>query len=529
MYYPLAVVPIFVNAGAAILPTIVGAVVTVGSLLLKPRELVRACRRRPWVATGVVGCLVGATALTVLLWGRGNAGSAAQAAKAQKEWAALACDIIRKERLGKGFALPVLPASGAVVFGRDYSRSCHDGGKAPLGLRFDWRFTGQEGDELLFMSSPAVVGERVYAASLMLGFSGNYGQVFCLDAACEGKVLWRTDRGPDGMPLKAFFSSPAVTADGSRIVIGQGLHDDDNCSLTCLDANTGRVLWEVKTPLHVESSPAIRGDLAVVGAGAIEGPDRKPTTHPGMVVAVRISDGTELWRYTVNDPESSPAIGEDGIVYIGSGFNGCAVVALRSQTDAELKRQGLSREVWRAPMPYAMTGAITLAGDLVIAGGGNADYVFADKNPAGVVVALDRRTGAVRWQKEMGDAVLAPIAARTAPDGGRVICPVRSGYVVALNLKDGAEVWRQPVSGREPVLAGAALAGRYVYAVSRDGCLAILDDQDNGRCIQKEPLNQEGKPGKGWCFSTPTVAGFRVFVGSETGGLCCFAGSRTVP
>ena len=112
-------------------------------------------------------------------------------------------------------------------------------------------------------------------------------------------------------------------------MIGQGLHDDADCDLLCLDASSGAVRWQIKTPLHIEGSPAIFGDMVVAGAGAIEGPDHKPTTHIGMVIAVRISDGKKLWQYDMNDPESSPAIDEDGTVYIGSGFQGNAVVALR--------------------------------------------------------------------------------------------------------------------------------------------------------------------------------------------------------
>ena len=147
-------------------------------------------------------------------------------------------------------------------------------------------------------------------------------------------------------------------------------------------------------------------------AGAIENDEHKATSHPGMVVAVRISDGKELWRAQVNDPESSPAIAEDGTVCIGSGFNGNAVVALRSESDEELKAKHLDRLLWRAPAPYPITDAITLAGDLVIVGGGNSDYVYADPHPAGVVMALDRQSGAVKWRSPLPDAVLGSIAAR---------------------------------------------------------------------------------------------------------------------
>src|SRR5687768_4341964 len=52
-FYSVAVVPIFVNAGTAILPAIIAPVATALALLLKPRQLVRACRKRP-AAVGLV-------------------------------------------------------------------------------------------------------------------------------------------------------------------------------------------------------------------------------------------------------------------------------------------------------------------------------------------------------------------------------------------------------------------------------------------------------------------------------------------
>ena len=110
-----------------------------------------------------------------------------------------------------------------------------------------------------------------------------------------------------------------------------------------------------QVPLHLESSPAIDGDVVYVGAGAIEDPaTHQPISHPGFVVAVRIPDGRELWRYDVADPESSPIV-KDGVLYIGSGVNGrpwwpFARAARKNQPE------GPSAPLWRTAAPYAITG-----------------------------------------------------------------------------------------------------------------------------------------------------------------------------
>jgi outer membrane protein assembly factor BamB len=532
MSEPFAVVPIFVNAGAALLPAILGALVSALSLLFRPRELWRACRRRPAAALATGGSVALLIALGVVFWPRSNLAGAARAKDPSRpDWPTIARDILRRRELDSlGLATAAAPTApqqaSPIVFRWNYARQGHDGGPAPVGLKLLWEY---KPDDTIFLSSPLAVqtgaGPRVYAATCQLDITGKYGSVVCLDAT-TGNRLWETTSLDEAgeQPLKPFFSSPALTADGKYLLIGQGLHDDADCHLLCLETGNGRVRWRARTPLHIESSPAVRGDLVVVGAGAIEDQQRRVRGEAGYVLAVRIADGSELWRYPVADPESSPAIADDGTVYIGSGFNGSAVYALRSESDAELEAQQRDRLVWRTPAPYPVTGAVTLSGELLLVGGGNADYVYGSPEPAGVVMALERRSGEVRWRRQMPDAVLGPIAVHATDNGGVAYCPVRSGEVVALALADGRVLWRQRVSERAPVLAGCAVAGSVVYATSRDGYLAVLRAAD-GKVLEKHYINREGKPGElGLTLGSPLVALGRLFVGSETGGLRCYTG-----
>ena len=245
---------------------------------------------------------------------------------------------------------------------------------------------------------------------------------------------------------------------------------------------------------------------------------------PGYVMAVRISDGKELWRQPVNDPESSPAVDENGVIYVGSGFNGNAVVALRSEGDEQLREKHLDRILWRTALDQPVTSAITMLGDLVIAGAGNSDFVHSNKSAHGLVVALERKSGEIRWKTPFDDAVLGVIAARN----NMLICPSRTGEVTSLAADDGHVLWRSRISGNAPVLAGCAFTGERIYAVSCDGYLAVLSPQD-GKVLSKTYLNDQAEPGAGLSLSSPTVVGGRVFVGSETGGLHCLEGSESTP
>jgi len=561
----LAVVPIIVNTGAALFPTIMAFVANIGAVMFNPKALGRFLRLR-WRAVSAVSVslalviLVGIPLLRPAPLSRA-AGHAGTGSTDQINWSKVAEELIAQQKLRETTpalvsdastvapAISVAPAvsvltaiqniSGAAVVAaaanppksdaapqgsgpdspgksrQDFSRSHSDGGMSPAGLMPLWSFQPEDG---LFLGMPAIVGKRVYVSANQTDLGGYTGLLASLDYD-TGKPIWQvTEINKEALP--PFFSSPAVTPDGKYLVIGQGLHQDRNSSLLCFDAATGTLRWAVKTTQHIESSPAIFGDMAVVGAGAIEGNGGKPVGDPGYVFAVRISDGKLLWKQAVNDPESSPAIDENGIVYIGSGFNGQAVVAMRSETDEELQAQKLQRIIWRTPVAYPITAPVTLSGDLVIVGGGNGDMVHSDKNPQGLVVALNRKTGEIVWQQKFEDAVLGSIAV----DHGMLVLPLRTGEVAALEVADGHLLWRSHVSGSAPVLVGGALTKERAYVVSSDGYLVAFA-ASTGKILEKVYLNDQKKAGTGLSLSPPQVSGNRIIVGSETGGLRALLGT----
>jgi len=555
----LAVVPIVVNTGAALFPTIMAFLANIGAVMFNPKALGRFLRLR-WRAVSVVAVslalviLVGIPLLRPAPLSRAS-GHAGTGPADQINWSKVAEELIAQQKVrdvtsalvsDAGTVAPavsVLTAvqnvSGVTVVAaaanplkseaapnvagpdspvkslQDFSRSHSDGGMSPAGLTRLWSFQPEDG---LFLGMPAIVGKRVYVSANQTDLGGYTGLLASLDYD-TGKPIWQvTEINKEALP--PFFSSPAVTPDGKYLVIGQGLHQDRNSSLLCFDAATGTLRWAVKTTQHIESSPAIFGDMAVVGAGAIEGNGGKPAGDPGFVFAVRISDGKQLWKQAVIDPESSPAIDENGVVYIGSGFNGQAVVALRSESDEELQAQKLQRIIWRTPVAYPITAPVTLSGDLVIVGGGNGDMVHSDKNPQGLVVALNRRTGQIVWQQKFEDAVLGSIAV----DHGIMILPLRTGEAAALEVADGHLLWRSHVSGSAPVLVGGALTKERAYVVSSDGYLVAFA-ASTGKILEKVYLNDQKKAGTGLSLSPPQVSGNRIIVGSETGGLRALLGT----
>ena len=527
------VVPIVVNTGAALLPAMLAGAASFVALLFKPRAMVRACRENPGRFAAVVGVIA---LITAVIWfwpapateaagGRASRGQntspAAVGNGVHVDWTRVALARIQADRLGKvdvpEASLPATENSEAFIFRGGPKRLGSLGGEIEGKLQLAWSYyprwndegVEQEDRDAMILSSPAVWGDRVYGASCTLDPPDSYGAVFCLDAA-TGQQIWTIDQADDE-PFKGFFSSPAISADGKYLLIGQGLHPDSNCRLICLETATGKVHWTHEVPLHIESSPCIDGDVVYVGAGAIEDPaTHKPISHPGFVMAVKISDGEELWRMDVNDPESSPVFHE-GNLFIGSGFNGKAVVSIKTGEKPEKQ--------WSTESAYPITGAVTMSEGVIYAGGGNGDFVFRDPNPAGIVKALKADDGSELWSADMPDAVLGAVAASS-----RLICPVASGEVMALNLETGKAEWSSRVSDKAPVLAATAVTDKEVFAVSQNGYLARFQLED-GKKIERIYINAEDRPGEqGLCISSPMIAGGRLFVGSETGGMRCYIG-----
>ena len=88
-----------------------------------------------------------------------------------------------------------------------------------------------------------------------------------------------------------------------------------NSQIVALDGATGTLDWAVPVPAPVSSSPAIGRD-GTIYVGTYYSPEADNDTILGIN-----PDGTLKWSFSRKDTvESSPAIGPDGTVYVG-GFD----------------------------------------------------------------------------------------------------------------------------------------------------------------------------------------------------------------
>jgi len=389
-----------------------------------------------------------------------------------------------------------------------------------------------------FVSSPSVVGNRVYAASARwLAFTKD-GAIVSLDAD-DGKLVWKFDKDK----FRPTFSSPAVQ--GKYLVIGEGLHLTNDARVFCLDVEEsekrreGVKLWDYRTASHVESSPCIADGLAFIGAG-----------DDGMYCfqLEPQPDGNQvLWHLPgeqYRDCESSPVCLNGklyftlGLGYRFRGENAQAVVCVEART---------GKEIWRIRAPCPVFGSPAIARGRMYVGMGHGDFintaaqiasnlreemlrqkkseqeiaeVVKDIRSMGAVWCIDIAKAerdvkdAVIWKAEVGDAVLGTPAVDL--QNGRVYFVSRDGRLYSVSAADGKD--RREFNAHAPITSSPAVAKEHVYVVTGAKTLFGLGKADLTP-VWEVPLGQMS-------LSSPTVARGHVYLGvgdpaATEGGLYC--------
>jgi outer membrane protein assembly factor BamB len=110
-----------------------------------------------------------------------------------------------------------------------------------------------------------------------------------------------------------------------------------------LDANNGAVRWKYETGLGVSSSPAVSGEVTVIGS------------KDGYLYALEIATGKLLWKTRASQVITAPAVFGDSAIYLQSG----GVHALDAATGNMLWRAGLASGVQNVPVIAGRTMYLT--------------------------------------------------------------------------------------------------------------------------------------------------------------------------
>ena len=335
-----------------------------------------------------------------------------------------------------------------------------DASRAGLGV------TGPEGNPVVRWTFPAtgsVSSSIAVAGDLVLAPSDD-GLLHAL-AIEDGRERW-SFAGAAPMKGPLAIGDRAWVADGAGVVHAMSLPD-------------GTSLWDSTSKYAMPSDLTVMDDRLYLGTG------------DGSVVAMDAASGREVWRQSVGTTPVHPPAAANATIVVASDAGD--VTALDPASGAVR---------WTAHASDAGIGTPVIAGDLVFVGAGAestgsrlaaldlasgterwhddlflaapaiaGDVAYAT-GPGGLVSAIDRATGAVRWTGSLDGNLRAPAVA-----GDSVyVSADRLRQVVAMDAATGGELWRVEIDGASQCCIGVARGLVFVgtstgtvYAIGGDG------------------------------------------------------------
>jgi outer membrane protein assembly factor BamB/predicted phosphodiesterase len=325
----------------------------------------------------------------------------------------------------------------------------------------------------------------------------------------------RTGSTPDALklPLALRWATPTHGAIdyGSPVLykgrVAIGVKDRDNLinnGVAILDAKTGKSEHFIKTDAMINHSPAFAED-AKDGPGRLYAQAAGGTVyviHPGTGAVLSETplgeDNQRRWIY------SSPAV-QDKLAVLGSGALMMAVGA----------QSGESRWMSKITPDWISSYASpSLAGPSIIMG---ANWHNDNRKPASIF-ALNAQNGQVLWKNECKG-----IHASVAVVAGRGFAVDIDGKFKVIDLETGKDIYSKQLE-KGWSMSTPAVDPQVVVVPTGDGTIHAFDFNTleerwtfhaKGSMWKISPYSKE----KNAVFSSPTIAGDTVFVGSSDGRL----------
>lgn len=317
-------------------------------------------------------------------------------------------------------------ADGAGLTARDVGR-----------LELKWAY-GFPGDVIAF-AAPTVINGTLFAGS-----AG--GAVQAIDTR-TGCLHWLYQAGG---PVRTAMT---VAADGDRKML---VFSDQNGGVHAVDALTGESRWKMRPEEHeatrLTGSITVHDGVAFIPAASWEetralDPGYRCCTFRGSVTAVRVRDGSVVWKTYMVDPPRKTGTSATGTETFGPSGAG----------------------IWSTPTVDAARGA------LYITTGDNYSHPATATSDA--ILALDLETGRILWSQQTTPGDVYNSSCQT----GGANCPDNNGP--DYDFGSSAMLVRAQ-NGRDVLVAG-----------QKSGVVYALDPAEKGRVLWQARVGKGGSNG----------------------------------
>jgi outer membrane protein assembly factor BamB len=283
---------------------------------------------------------------------------------------------------------------------------------------------------MLSASSPAVVGDTVYATVLDSGHSTEPGRVFAVNYT-NGSIRWSRD-----LPSPS-ESSPLVSHGKLFFGTQSGL-------VYALNAATGSVLWTYQAPGAVKASPSLSNGVLYFG------------DYSGHIQAISEQTGRRLW------------ISGSGGALLGSGtfYSTAAVIYGRvflGNTDGRV----YAYDAGTGALDWAVqTGAYVYASPAVTNTPGLGPTLYIGSYD-GTFYALNARSGQISWEFNAHGRISG-----SATIIGRVVYFADLGdhRTYGLGISTGRVLFEKDTGAFDPVISD----GREIFLTGTTGLYALI-------------------------------------------------------
>lgn len=247
--------------------------------------------------------------------------------------------------------------------------------------------------------------------------------VLCLDTT-DGKTLWRFEQ--TSRPDESGGSSTPCVVDERVYVVGA------NADLYCLDADTGKKIWQTKVGSGIQHTSVAVTDGIVVAA-------------VGPLIALNAETGETLWEQeAVPGSFSSPSIWRSG---------GKTYLLCNTRQDLSCVNLLDGAVAWKVPGGNNSSAAISQ------------DYMAVFTGPRGLGLALYKlspRTGELLWSVELPNRESSPLIYN-----GHVYA-IGGGQANCVDLSTGEIKWQVeiPTDMTSPVVADGKIYSAAIHSLT---------------------------------------------------------------